>query len=165
MLYHTPILSPFWLNAGPRVLRQRRCIWWTAAAARLLGTSIWATGTKGRPASGMPCMSHRSYITKSQKVAQLGLRLPLMKPTLLHCFLQPPPSLFCLWTGTHPAMQLAAASTAVAGGLAEGGFPVERAKAPQGFHRLSCARRCFRAGGGACRPRASLLRAPPSREA
>jgi hypothetical protein len=43
-----------------------------------------------------------------------------MKPTLLHCFLQPPPSLFCLWTGTHPAMQLAAASTAVAGGLAEG---------------------------------------------
>jgi hypothetical protein len=54
---------------------------------------------------------------ESQRLARLGLRVPLVDPTLHHCFLQRPPSLFWLGAGAHAAMQLAAAATAVCRGL------------------------------------------------
>ena len=81
------------------------------------------------------------FITSRAEKSQLGLFAALVEPTLLHCFLQPPPSLFCPRTGAHAAMELAAAATAVSGGLA--GFPSRTRESTTGLPAAVCSRRSF----------------------
>jgi hypothetical protein len=58
--------------------------------------------------ANMPAIFPESYLLRAGKVAWLGLFAALPEPTFLHCFLPPPPSLFCPRTGAHTAVQLAA---------------------------------------------------------